>query len=124
MVTMNKTLTAALLATLAASAVACGDNADGYPTHERRQSDGKTTWGARIGDVCEAIVIAACESQRCQLEYFARCNPHGGDGLVEATTLELWDDLWAGCLDGAAGLVGFTGKTQVPGCERLTPYWR
>lgn len=122
MAPMNKTLTIVLAASLAA---ACGDNADGYPTHERRQPDGRTTWGARVGDVCEAIAIAACDTQRCQLEYFARCNPYGSDGLVEGASLEAWDDAWSVCLAGAADVGAlFSGKVQVDGCARLTPYWQ
>lgn len=119
-----------LAAAMLLAAAACGDDANPYPTvtfHDRTV-DGRAvvTYGAYAGDVCEAIAAAACESQRCNLEYFARCNPIGRDGVIAYTRLVRWDDAWAVCLDAAARAAGagYTGKDAIAACAPLAPFWR
>lgn len=114
---------------LAVAAAACGDDASPYPTatfHERT-ADGRevVTYGAFAGDVCEAIAAAACTSQRCTLEYFARCNPIGRDGVIAYTTIGAWDAAWSTCLDATARAGDtYDGRLQIRGCESLAPFWR
>lgn len=119
-----------LAAALLLAAAACGDDAHPYPTvtfHERT-ADGRTvaTFGGYAGDVCEAIAAAACDSQRCILEYFARCNPIGRDGVIAYTSVDRWDAAWSTCLAAASAsaAAGYAGKDAIGGCDPLTPFWR
>ena len=122
---MSKTLTAALI--LTAVLAACTDGGPRYPTEVRHvMHDGRDValYGASTGDVCEAVGAAACATDRCKLEHYARCNPVGAGGLVEAPALEPWDELWRVCLD-AAEREGatYSGKRQLAACATLTPFW-
>jgi hypothetical protein len=122
---MNKTLTAALI--LATALAACTDDGPAYPTdirHVNHNGRDAALYGAEIGDVCEVVGAAACTSDRCRLEHYARCNPLGASGRIEAPALESWDELWTDCL-AAADRQGatYSGQHQIAGCERLTPFW-
>jgi hypothetical protein len=116
-----------ILALLALSAAACGDDANPYPTEARqtRLADGSIVevYGATTGDVCEAMADIACDTGRCRLDFYARCNPSARGGLVEVAQLELWDKLWSDCLATVERLDGYRGLVQPAGCERLTPFW-
>lgn len=122
------TKTTILITILAAALGACTTaDTDAYPTiaFNRTFADGRTivVYGAYSSDVCQTIADAACESERCRLEFFARCNPLGRDGIIESPTLEGWDALWAPCLSSAADLTDYTGEKQLARCATLTPFW-
>lgn len=108
--------------------ISCTTPAQRYPTEtfHRTTADGRAIvmYGAPYAEVCVAIGEVACDgNDRCELEFFARCNPLGRDGIVETPTLVRWDATWAACLGAARAFVNYRGRTKIPACAELTPGW-
>lgn len=99
---------------------ACADGGWEYPTHYR---EGSPLPGATTADICAAIEVEACTSDACSTNFMQHCGPSAG-AYVEATSIELWNQLWDECLTFVSSLDGYAGVVQPVACVRLTPNWR